>query len=256
MTAPTASDSVQPMISCLGLAKDFGDQSVLRNISFDVDRGSVVALIGPSGSGKTTLLRCMNLLEDATSGQVMFDGTVINPLASRKQRPAIVSDIGFVFQRFNLWPHMTAVQNVTEGPRRVRKVDESAAHKRACDLLARVGLADKINHYPHHLSGGQQQRVAIARALAMSPRVLLFDEPTSALDPENIGEVLGVIRELANDGYTMVVSTHEMKFAREVADVVVFMESGEIVEEGKPAELFDHPTHERTARFLERVRTT
>ena len=234
-----------------GLHKRFGDLEVLRGIDCAIAASEVVCVIGPSGSGKSTFLRCLNVLEDASGGEVLIgDVSVHHP---KTDVDALRADIGMVFQRFNLFPHKTVLENITLAPGVVRKLAPDAAHQRARALLERVGLIDKIDAYPNQLSGGQQQRVAIARALAMQPRIMLFDEPTSALDPEMVGEVLAVMQSLAEEGMTMVVVTHEMGFARQVAHRVLFMDEGRLVEEGTPAELFDNPKEERTQRFLSSV---
>jgi polar amino acid transport system ATP-binding protein len=233
------------------LTKRFGALEVLRGIDCAVQASEVVCVIGPSGSGKSTLLRCLNGLEDASSGQVWVHGIAVH--AARTDVDALRTEIGMVFQRFNLFPHKTVLDNLTLAPVQVRGLSRAAADERARQLLHKVGLADKIDAYPNQLSGGQQQRVAIARALAMQPRVMLFDEPTSALDPEMVGEVLGVMQSLAEEGMTMVVVTHEMGFARQVADRVIFMDEGLLVEQGTPADLFDRPREERTRRFLSKV---
>ena len=234
-----------------GLHKRFGDLEVLRGIDCAIAASEVVCVIGPSGSGKSTFLRCLNGLEDASGGEVLIgDVSVHHP---NTDVDALRADIGMVFQRFNLFPHKTVLENITLAPGVVRKLAPDAAHQRARALLERVGLIDKIDAYPNQLSGGQQQRVAIARALAMQPRIMLFDEPTSALDPEMVGEVLAVMQSLAEEGMTMVVVTHEMGFARQVAHRVLFMDEGRLVEEGTPAELFDNPKEERTQRFLSSV---
>jgi polar amino acid transport system ATP-binding protein len=233
------------------LHKRFGNAHVLRGINLEVGETEVVCIIGPSGSGKSTLLRCINCLEEPTAGRVEVDGMVVNdPKADINK---IRQNIGMVFQHFNLFPHMSVLRNITCAPMDLKKISKPEAIKNARDLLARVGLLDKCDAYPHQLSGGQQQRVAIARALAMNPDIMLFDEPTSALDPEMVGEVLQVMRELAAGGMTMMVVTHEMGFAREVADRVIFMADGQIVEQNKPNELFSNPTHARTRDFLARV---
>jgi len=231
--------------------KRFGDLEVLKGVDFEVDEGEVVCVIGPSGSGKSTLLRCLNQLESVTSGQVTVDGIVMSD--PKTDLNAARKNIGMVFQNFNLFAHLTVRRNLTLAPVDLKVMSPAEADKAAEDLLARVGLADKIDARPHQLSGGQKQRVAIARALAMRPDVMLFDEPTSALDPEMVGEVLAVIRDLALSGMTMVVVTHEMAFAREVADRVIFMDDGVIVEQGPPAELFAQPKEARTRDFLRRV---
>jgi polar amino acid transport system ATP-binding protein len=239
------------VITVKNLYKSFGKLEVLRGISTQVREQEVVVVIGPSGSGKSTFLRCLNQLEEATSGEIIIDG--VNLLDKNTNINAIRQEVGMVFQRFNLFPHMTALQNITIAPVKVRKMPQEEAEKIARELLAKVGLSDKENAYPDQLSGGQQQRVAIARALAMRPKVMLFDEPTSALDPEMVGEVLGVMKDLAKEGMTMVVVTHEMGFAREVGDRVIFMDEGMIVEEGTPEEIFTRPKHPRTKSFLSKI---
>lgn len=236
--------------------KFFGDKHVLNDIDFEVREREVVALIGPSGSGKSTLLRCFNGLEKHTSGEISIYGRLLDPDLSVKQLSRIRRELGMVFQHFNLFPHMTVLQNIIEAPILVRKMPKKKAVALAEELLEKVGLLEKRDVYPNSLSGGQKQRVAIARALAMQPRALLFDEPTSALDPELVGEVLKVMRDLAYEGSTMIVVTHEMQFARDVSDRVVFIADGTIVEQGDPQELFKHPKHERTQLFLERVLST
>jgi polar amino acid transport system ATP-binding protein len=247
------------MVSVRGLRKRFGDHEVLCGIDLDVPAGQTVVVIGPSGSGKSTLLRCINHLETPTHGSVQIDGTpfLLDSEAGRRARERHLnlmrSQVGMVFQRFNLFPHMTALGNVTEGLTTVRRFAHEEARERASIMLERVGLAHKLDAYPAHLSGGQQQRVAIARALVMEPKVMLFDEATSALDPELIDEVLGVMRQLAETGATMIVVTHEMGFARDVARHVVFMDHGAIVEEGPPGRIFTEPEHERTRAFLAKV---
>jgi polar amino acid transport system ATP-binding protein len=233
-----------------GVRKSFGDLQVLRGIDLDVARGSVVCLIGPSGSGKSTLLRCINLLEPPDDGHILIEGHEITSYRDRDQIDYVRRRVGIVFQQFNLFPHKTALENVALAQQKVLDRPAREARTKAESLLARVGLSDKVNEYPERLSGGQQQRVAIARALAMDPHVMLFDEVTSALDPELIKEVLDVMRELANEGMTMVVVTHEMGFARDVADHVAFIDGGVIVEEGPPAEILERPRNERTKRFL------
>ncbi len=250
-----------PMVEADRVSKNFGSNQVLKGISLTVQRGEVMCLVGPSGSGKSTFLRCINHLERVDAGRLRVDGTLVgyrekgdklhelHPKEAALQR----RDIGMVFQRFNLFPHMTALENVVEAPMRVKKNQKAAAITRARELLASVGLADKADSYPAHLSGGQQQRVAIARALAMDPKLMLFDEPTSALDPELVGDVLDVMKKLALDGMTMIVVTHEMGFAREVADSLVFMDGGVVVESGVPRELLANPQHERTKAFLSKV---
>lgn len=239
------------MISVKGLKKSYGDTEVLKDISIDIHPKEVVVVIGPSGSGKSTFLRCLNMLETISGGHVIIDGM---DLADKKMDiNKVRTEVGMVFQQFNLFPHKTVLENITLSPIIVRKWSKEKAEKKAMELLEKVGLSDKANVYPHSLSGGQKQRVAIARALAMEPKVMLFDEPTSALDPEMVGEVLEVMKQLAQEGMTMVVVTHEMGFAHEVGDRVVFMDGGYIVEENTPQELFDHPQHERTKSFLSKV---
>jgi len=233
--------------------KYFGDKHVLKDVDFEVHKREVVALIGPSGSGKSTLIRCFNGLEKHTSGEIYIHGQKLDPRFSNKQLAPIRRELGMVFQNFNLFPHMTVLQNVIEAPLLVRKMPKDQAVALGEKLLAKVGLEEKRDAYPNRLSGGQKQRVAIARALAMQPQALLFDEPTSALDPELVGEVLKVMRDLAYEGSTMVVVTHEMQFARDVSDRVVFISDGVIVEQGDPEEIFKNPRHERTKLFLERV---
>ncbi len=236
------------VVSIRGLKKSFGDNVVLRNIDLDVHRGEVVVVLGPSGSGKSTMLRCVNLLETPTAGQIMFEGTDIAARGVDLNR--VRAKLGMVFQQFNLFPNMSAKKNVMIAQEKVLKRSHEEAERIALEELAKVGLADRVDFMPGQLSGGQQQRVAIARALAMNPRVMLFDEATSALDPELVRDVLGVMRDLARDGMTMIVVTHEMQFARDVADRVVFMDEGVIVEQGAPDEVFDHPRSERTRDFL------
>ena len=251
-----------PMVSVRGVHKFFGDLHVLRGIDLDIASGEVCVILGPSGSGKSTLLRCLNMLEDISAGRVYVDGELLGyrededgVLYERhdKEIAAQRSRIGMVFQRFNLFPHKTALENVMEAPVQVLKRSKSKARTQALELLDRVGLADRADHYPAELSGGQQQRVAIARALAMDPEIMLFDEPTSALDPELVGEVLQVMQDLAASGMTMAVVTHEIGFAREVADQVVFMDGGVIVEAGAPSEVIDNPKSERTKEFFSKV---
>ncbi|WP_345497160.1 amino acid ABC transporter ATP-binding protein [Nocardia callitridis] len=249
------------MIVADRVCKNFGALPVLKGISLEVKRGEVLCLIGPSGSGKSTFLRCINHLEQVNAGRLYVDGELVgyqekngklyelHPREAARQR----REIGMVFQHFNLFPHRTALENVIEAPIQVNKVRKAEAVTRAQELLDRVGLADKANAYPAQLSGGQQQRVAIARALAMDPKLMLFDEPTSALDPELVGEVLEVMRELASSGMTMVVVTHEMGFAREVADTLVFMDAGVVVEAGSPADILTTPREDRTQAFLSRL---
>ena len=233
------------------LSKAFGSNVVLRDIDFTVSPGDVTSIIGASGSGKSTLLRCINLLETPTSGSILFDGVDIT--GKKVDLPLHRQKMGMVFQHFNLFPNKTVLENLTMAPIKIKKVPKSEAEQKAMALLQRVGLADRANDYPAQLSGGQKQRVAIVRALAMEPEVMLFDEPTSALDPEMVGEVLDLMRSLAKEGMTMVVVTHEMGFAREVADRVVFMAEGKILEEGSPAELFDSPKDPRLQDFLSKV---
>jgi polar amino acid transport system ATP-binding protein len=244
----TATTPAEPAIDVRQLHKSFGELEVLRGIDFHVDPGEVVCVIGPSGSGKSTLLRCINRLEESNSGQILIDGEdMTDPDANVD---ILRSRIGMVFQSFNLFPHLTVERNLTIAQQRVLRRKKGAAKETARRNLERVGLIDKIDAYPAHLSGGQQQRVAIARALSMDPDMMLFDEPTSALDPELVGEVLAVMRDLAKDGMTMMVVTHEMSFAREVADRIVFMDAGVVVEEGPPEQLLANPQHKRTQRFL------
>lgn len=233
------------------LSKRFGALEVLRDVSCRMAASEVVCIIGPSGSGKSTLLRCINGLEAATSGQVFIDGIAVHH--AKTDIDALRQRIGMVFQRFNLFPHKTVLDNVVLAPMALTSLSRAEADARAHALLAKVDLADKAGAYPNQLSGGQQQRVAIARALAMQPEMMLFDEPTSSLDPEMVGDVLAVMQQLARDGMTMVVVTHEMGFARHVANRVLFMDEGRLLEEGAPAELFDHSRHERTQEFLSRV---
>lgn len=250
-----------PMVLAEAVSKSFGSNLVLKSISLEVKRGEVLCLVGPSGSGKSTFLRCINHLETVNAGRLWVDGELVgyreqgdklyemHPRDAAKQR----RDIGMVFQRFNLFPHMTALENVMIAPTLLKKADKAVLKSKALELLARVGLADRADYYPAHLSGGQQQRVAIARALAMEPKLMLFDEPTSALDPELVGEVLDVMKNLAKSGMTMIVVTHEMGFAREVADKLVFMDGGVVVEAGDPTEVLTNPQRERTKAFLSKV---
>ncbi|GAB6158935.1 amino acid ABC transporter ATP-binding protein [Desulfotomaculum varum] len=239
------------MITAKNIYKNFGQLQVLRGIDLQVKEQEVVVIIGPSGSGKSTFLRCLNLLEEPTSGEIIIDGMCLTDKSSDINK--IRQNVGMVFQRFNLFPHKTALENITLAPVKVKGLTEEAAAAVARDLLAKVGLQDKESAYPDQLSGGQQQRVAIARALAMKPKVMLFDEPTSALDPEMVGEVLAVMKDLARDGMTMVVVTHEMGFAREVGDRVLFMDEGKIIEEGTPDQIFGNPQNERTKSFLNKI---
>ena len=258
----TAAEPVTtPMVKAESVCKNFGALKVLKGVTLEIGRGQVLVLVGPSGSGKSTFLRCINHLEQVNAGRLYVDGDLIGyrekgsklyempPREAAKQRRAI----GMVFQHFNLFPHRTALANIIEAPMQVRGVKKAAALERARDLLDQVGLGEKAEAYPAQLSGGQQQRVAIARALAMDPKLMLFDEPTSALDPELVGEVLGVMKKLASEGMTMVVVTHEMGFAREVADQLVFMDGGVIVESGAPREVLSNPQHDRTKAFLSKV---
>ena len=239
------------MIKVTNLKKEFGKLQVLKGIDENIEKGEVVVVIGPSGSGKSTFLRCLNLLEQPTSGEIIFDGVSITEKINdiNKQR----EKMGMVFQQFNLFPHLTVMENITIAPIKVKGMSKDEAEKKAIDLLKRVGLEDKANTYPNKLSGGQKQRIAIVRALAMSPEVMLFDEPTSALDPEMVGEVLEVMKSLAKEGMTMIVVTHEMGFAKEVGSRVLFMDEGVIVEQGKPQELFNNPKHPRTQDFLRKI---
>ncbi|MFN2470205.1 MAG: amino acid ABC transporter ATP-binding protein [Gaiellaceae bacterium] len=239
-----------PVVRLEEVHKSFGDNVVLAGIDLEVPAGQVLVIIGASGSGKSTLLRCVNLLEPVDSGRVFFEGQEITRKGADVS--AVRQRIGIVFQQFNLFPHLKAIDNLTLAARRIRRMKRAEAEQRAHELLGRVGLAEKAQHYPHQLSGGQQQRVAIARALMMEPHVMLFDEVTSALDPELVGEVLIVMRDLARSGMTMLVVTHEMQFAREVGDHVIFIDEGRIVEQGRPADVLDRPQEERTRRFLRR----
>lgn len=239
------------MIQASNLQKNFGKLHVLNGIDVKIEQGEVVVVIGPSGSGKSTFLRCLNLLEEPTGGEVIFEGTSITD--KRNDVNKLREKMGMVFQQFNLFPHMTVLENITLAPRKVKKLTKEAAEDIAFSLLKRIGLEDKANTYPNQLSGGQKQRIAIARALAMSPDVMLFDEPTSALDPEMVGEVLDVMKELAAEGMTMIVVSHEMGFAKEVGSRVLFMDDGRIVEEGSPEEVFNNPKNPRTKDFLGKV---
>lgn len=251
------------MVSIRNLHKQYGDLQVLKGVDLDIEPGEVVCIIGPSGSGKTTLLRCVNFLETYQDGRIWVDGQLVGyreesgrlKPAPEKEIAKLRTETSMVFQQFNLFPHMTALRNITFGPMKVRKIAKATAEENARRLLARVGLAEKADSYPSQLSGGQQQRVAIARALAMEPKVILFDEVTSALDPELVGEVLEVMTDLAEShGVTMIVVTHEMAFARDVADRIVFMDGGVVVEQGAPAQIIDHPESERLQAFLRRLR--
>lgn len=240
-----------PAIKVSGLRKSFGDNEVIKGIDFEVAHGEVISLIGPSGSGKSTILRMLNRLEDPTSGKVVIEGTDITDPATNLN--SVRQHIGMVFQHFNLFPNMTVIENIMLAPVELKKKSSKDARDYAMRLLKRVGLEDKADERPHKLSGGQKQRVAIARALAMEPKIMLFDEATSALDPEMVGEVLQVIRDLAKEGMTMILVTHEMGFAREVCDRVFFLAGGELVESGPPEEVFDKPEHKRTQDFLAKV---
>ena len=252
---------MDPLLRVVDLHKSFGANEVLKGINLEITPGETVTIIGPSGSGKTTLLRCINYLERPTSGHVYIADRLIGERLERgefrhvgdRELAKERTEMGMVFQRFNLWPHLTALDNVILGPLRVLRKPATEARAEGEAMLAKVGLAHKAHEYPERLSGGQQQRVAIARALAMQPKLLLFDEPTSALDPELVGEVLNVMRALAQEGRTMVVVTHEMRFAQDAADRVIFMDEGAIVEEGQPARVFSQPTHARTREFLRQV---
>ncbi|WP_369190110.1 amino acid ABC transporter ATP-binding protein [Streptomyces sp. R08] len=251
----------QPMVKAEAVHKSFGPAHILKGIDLEVNPREVFCLVGPSGSGKSTFLRCINHLEKINAGRLYVDGRLVgyrqqgDKLYELKEKEVSAQrrDIGMVFQRFNLFPHMTALENVMEAPVQVKRETKAVARERAQQLLDRVGLGDRTNHYPAQLSGGQQQRVAIARALAMQPKLMLFDEPTSALDPELVGEVLDVMRDLAADGMTMIVVTHEMGFAREVGDSLVFMDDGVVVEAGHPRDVLTNPQHERTRSFLSKV---
>ena len=239
------------IIQVKNLHKYFGDLEVLKGIDCEIEESEVVCVIGPSGSGKSTFLRCLNLLEDVTKGKIVIDGHDLTDPGTDINM--VRTDVGMVFQRFNLFPHKSVLENVMLAPMKVRKTNKKDAQALALELLEKVGLSDKADEYPRRLSGGQMQRVAIARALAMNPHIMLFDEPTSALDPELVGEVLEVMKDLAKEGMTMVVVTHEMGFAREVGDRVLFMDEGIIMEEGSPEQLFDHPQNDRTQEFLRKI---
>ncbi len=239
------------MIRIHNLTKSFGDNQVLKGISTEIADGEVVVVIGPSGSGKSTFLRCLNRLEEADGGEIIFEGVDINDKKTEIEK--VREDMGMVFQSFNLFPHKTVMENITMAPVLVKGMDQKAAQAKAEKLLDRVGLLDKKDSYPSQLSGGQKQRIAIVRALAMEPQVMLFDEPTSALDPEMVGEVLDVMQQLAKEGMTMVVVTHEMGFAREVGDRILFLDEGYLLEEGTPEEVFGHPKEARTQEFLNKV---
>lgn len=249
------------MIKIEGVHKYFGENHVLDNIDLQIEQGEVMCVVGPSGSGKSTLLRCLNHLERITSGKVYIDNVLIDHRekdkdilkTDPKKVSALCAELGMVFQRFNLFPHKTVLQNVSIAPITVRKINKVKAESKAKELLQKVGLSDKMNEYPSRLSGGQQQRVAIARALAMEPKIMLFDEPTSALDPELVGEVLEVMKQLAKDGMTMMVVTHEMGFAREVGTRLIFMDQGRIVEQGTPKEVFENPKNDRTKDFFRSI---
>ncbi len=246
-------ESKQIILEVKNLKKSFGDNCVLNNISTTIEKGEVVVIIGPSGSGKSTLLRCLNYLEVPTEGEIFFHGIQVGYKKKAKELDQQRTKIGMVFQSFNLFPHLTVLQNLTIAPLNVLEVTIEEAENRALDYLRKTGLIEKINAYPRELSGGQQQRVAIARALCMKPEIMLFDEATSALDPELVGEVLKVMKDLAQSGMTMIVVTHEMEFAREVADRVIFMDGGVIVEEGTPTTIFNNPKEMRTIEFLRKL---
>jgi polar amino acid transport system ATP-binding protein len=249
------------LVRVVDLEKSFGSLTVLKRVNLEVRRGERVSIIGPSGSGKTTLLRCINFLERPTDGEVWVDGARIGQVSARggtrflsdREMAKARAEIGFVFQRFNLFPHLSAVDNVALAPKRVRRLPPQQAREIAAEMLGKVGLGHKLDEFPERLSGGQQQRVAIARVLAMQPKLILFDEPTSALDPELVGEVLGVMRKLAEEGRTMIIVTHEVQFAGDVSDRVIFMDHGQIVEEGRPSDVLRRPTHERTRLFLKKI---
>ncbi len=239
------------MIEVKNLKKSFGETNVLKGINTRIEKGEVVVIIGPSGSGKSTFLRCLNMLEDATEGEIYVDGEQVNKKGVDVN--LVRQKMGMVFQHFNLFPHLTIMENITLAPVTLKKMTKEEAQKKAIELLKKVGLADKAQSYPAQLSGGQKQRVAIARALAMNPEIMLFDEPTSALDPEMVGEVLNVMKDLAKDGMTMVIVSHEMGFAREVASRVLFIDGGNILEDGTPDKVFSHPDHERAQEFLSKI---
>ncbi|WP_297634814.1 amino acid ABC transporter ATP-binding protein [uncultured Clostridium sp.] len=239
------------MISVKNLKKSFGNNNVLCGIDEEVKKGEVVVIIGPSGSGKSTFLRCLNLLEIPTDGEIIFEGESITDKKTNINK--IREKMGMVFQQFNLFPHKTVLENLTLAPMNVKKKSKGESKKKALELLEKVGLSEKVNAYPNSLSGGQKQRIAIARALAMEPDVMLFDEPTSALDPEMVGEVLSVMKSLANEGMTMIIVTHEMGFAKEVGDRILFIDEGIVMEEGNPEEIFKNPKNERTKAFLSKV---
>ena len=251
MRARAGDGSIAPIVSIEGVHKSFGTNKVLDDVSLTVTPGQCLVIVGPSGSGKSTLLRCINALERIDQGRIIVDGMVVGERGTSITR--LRSEVGMVFQSFNLFPHKTVLENVTLGPRKVRGLGRNEAREQAMALLERVGVPEKANEHPSRLSGGQQQRVAIARALAMRPKVMLFDEPTSALDPELVGEVLAVMRGLARDGMTMIVVTHEMAFAEDVADVAIVMDRGAIVEQGRPADVFNHPQTPRARAFLGRL---
>ena len=250
-----------PLVRIAGLRKSFGAIEVLKGVDLEVARGECISIVGPSGSGKTTLLRCVNFLERPSGGEIWVDGIRIGQKESGghvrdlsdREMAKERAEIGFVFQRFNLFPHLTALENVTLAPRRVRKLNPAEARDVGLEMLTKVGLAHKVDDYPERLSGGQQQRVAIARVLAMQPKLILFDEPTSALDPELVGEVLAVMRKLAEEGRTMMIVTHEIQFAGDVSDRAIFMDEGRIVEQGPPKDVFKKPAHERTRTFLKKI---
>lgn len=243
--------SMEALIQVNHLTKRFGQKEILKGITLEITQGEVMVVIGPSGSGKSTFLRCLNLLEEPTSGTILFDGQEITN--KKTDIYQMREQMGMVFQQFNLFPNLTVLENILLAPTKVKKISRAEAEEKALVLLDKVGLVTKADEYPQSLSGGQQQRIAIARALAMEPKVMLFDEPTSALDPEMVGEVLSVMQELAKEGMTMVIVTHEMGFAREVGDRVLFMDDGKIIEEGAPKELFEETKKERTRQFLEKV---